>query len=149
MRGIGLVTGDSGSGKTTTCRRLVAGLHTGLYRVLYVSMTTGNVMDLYKSIAWELGLPTERNRAALFKQIRGEVSRLCAENKDAGWVCWRGCVAGVPCVSNTHSKAKPVTMQRQRWDAETTSPGPAAATSECSRYPAGTSAFLIALAEGA
>jgi type II secretory pathway predicted ATPase ExeA len=44
-------------------------------------MTTGNVMDLYKSIAWELGLPTERNRAALFKQIRGEVSRLCAENR--------------------------------------------------------------------
>ncbi len=81
MRGIGLVTGDSGSGKTTTCRRLVAGLHSGLYRVLYVSMTTGNVMDLYKSIAWEMGLPTERNRAALFRQIRGEVSRLCAENR--------------------------------------------------------------------
>lgn len=81
MRGIGLVTGDSGSGKTTTCRHLVAGLHTGLYRTLYVSMTTGNVMDLYKSIAWELGLPTERNRAALFRQIRGEVSRLCAENR--------------------------------------------------------------------
>jgi type II secretory pathway predicted ATPase ExeA len=81
MRGIGLVTGDSGSGKTTTCRHLVAGLHSGLYRVLYVSMTTGNVMDLYKSIAWELGLPTERNRAALFRQIRAEVSRLCAENR--------------------------------------------------------------------
>jgi len=81
MRGIGLVTGDSGSGKTTTCRHLVAGLHTGLFRIMYVSMTTGNVMDLYKSIAWELGLPTERNRAALFRQIRGEVSRLCAENR--------------------------------------------------------------------
>jgi type II secretory pathway predicted ATPase ExeA len=81
MRGIGLVTGDSGSGKTTTCRSTVADLHTGLYRVLYVSLTTGNVMDLYKSIAWELGLPTERNRAALFKQIRAEVSRLCAENR--------------------------------------------------------------------
>lgn len=81
MRGIGLVTGESGSGKTTACRRLVAGLNTGLHRVLYVSLTTGNVMDLYKSIAWELGLPTERNRAALFKQIRSEVSRLCAENR--------------------------------------------------------------------
>jgi type II secretory pathway predicted ATPase ExeA len=81
MRGIGLVTGESGSGKTTACRRLVAGLNTGLHRVLYVSLTTGNVMDLYKTIAWELGLPTERNRAALFKQIRSEVSRLCAENR--------------------------------------------------------------------
>lgn len=81
MRGIGLVTGDSGSGKTTACRRLVAGLHTGLHRVLYVSLTTGNVMDLYKTIAWELGLPTERNRASLFKHIRTEVSRLCAENR--------------------------------------------------------------------
>lgn len=81
MRGIGLVSGDSGSGKTTCCRHLVAGLHTGLYRVLYVSMTTGNVMDLYKSIAWELGLSTERNRAALFRQIRSEVSRLCAETR--------------------------------------------------------------------
>ncbi|HEX7479103.1 MAG TPA: ATP-binding protein, partial [Polyangiales bacterium] len=81
LRGIGLVTGDSGCGKTTACRRLCAGLNTGLYRVLYVSLTTGNVMDLYKTIAWEMGLPTERNRAALFRQIRAEVSRLCAENR--------------------------------------------------------------------
>lgn len=81
MRGIGLITGESGSGKTTSCRRTVASLHAGLYRVLYVSLTTGNVMDLYKTIAWELGLPTERNRAALFRQIRSEVTRLCAENR--------------------------------------------------------------------
>jgi type II secretory pathway predicted ATPase ExeA len=79
LRGIGVITGESGSGKTTTCRKKVAGLHTGLHRVLYVSLTTGNVMDLYKTVAWELGLPTERNRAALFRQIRGEVSRLCGE----------------------------------------------------------------------
>jgi type II secretory pathway predicted ATPase ExeA len=81
LRGIGVVTGDSGSGKTTACRRVVGGLHPGLHRVLYVSLTTGNVMDLYKTIAWEFGLPTERNRAALFKQIRAEVTRLCDENR--------------------------------------------------------------------
>lgn len=79
LRGIGLVTGESGSGKTTTCRKVVAGLHTGLHRVLYVSLSTGNVMDVYKTIAWELGLPIERNRAALFRQIRNEVTRLCGE----------------------------------------------------------------------
>ncbi len=81
LRGIGVITGESGSGKTTACRKMVAGLHTGLHRVLYISLTTGNVMDLYKTIAWEIGLPTERNRASLFRQIRTEVSRLCGEAK--------------------------------------------------------------------
>ena len=79
LRGIGIVTGESGSGKTTACRKVVAGLHAGLHRVLYVSLSTGNVMDLYKTIAWEFGLPTERNRAALFRQIRAEVTRLSGE----------------------------------------------------------------------
>jgi hypothetical protein len=32
LRGIGLVTGDSGSGKTCSCRRVLTQLHTGLYR---------------------------------------------------------------------------------------------------------------------
>jgi len=79
MRGIGLITGDSGSGKTSACRKVVSALHTGLHRVVYVAYSTGNVMDVYKSIAWEMGLPTERNRAALYRQIRTEVTRLCTE----------------------------------------------------------------------
>jgi len=80
LRGIGLVTGESGSGKTTICRKVAAGLHSGLYRVFYVPNSTGNVMDLYKSISWELGLPVERSRAALYRAIRGEVTRLCLES---------------------------------------------------------------------
>jgi len=54
-------------------------LHTGLYRVVYVSLSNGNVMDLYKDITWEMGLPTERSQAALYRQIKGKVTRLCAE----------------------------------------------------------------------
>ena len=81
LRGIGLLTGEPGSGKTTLCRRVVDGLHPGLFRVVYVTLTTGNVMDMYKSIAWEFGLPTERNRAAAFRQIRTEVTRLLVEGK--------------------------------------------------------------------
>jgi type II secretory pathway predicted ATPase ExeA len=79
MRGIGLVTGESGSGKTSICRRVLTALHPSLYRVIYVCHSTGNVMDLYKTIAWEMGLPTERSRAALFRQIRTEVNRLCTD----------------------------------------------------------------------
>ncbi len=81
LRGIGLVTGEVGSGKTTLCRKVSSSLHAGLYRVFYVPLSTGNVMDMYKSIAWELGLATERNRAAAFRVIRAEVTRLCLESK--------------------------------------------------------------------
>ena len=81
LRGIGLLTGEVGSGKTTVCRRLTAGLHPGLYRVYYVSLTTGNVLDMYKAIAWELGLPVERSRAAAYHAIRTEISRLVTEAK--------------------------------------------------------------------
>lgn len=79
MRGIGLVTGDPGSGKSTAARAMAGRLHAGLYRVIYVPLSTGNPMDLYKSIAWELGLAPERSRAACYKQIRDQVSRLCGE----------------------------------------------------------------------
>lgn len=79
MSGIGLVTGDCGSGKSSACRAMAARLHTGLYKVFYVPLSTGNPMDLYKSIAWEMGLPTERSRAALYRQIRNEVTRLGTE----------------------------------------------------------------------
>jgi type II secretory pathway predicted ATPase ExeA len=79
LRGIGLITGEPGSGKTTACRKLIDGLHDGLFRVFYVPLSTGNIMDAYKSIAWEMGLPTERSRAACYRVIRSEVSRLCVE----------------------------------------------------------------------
>ena len=81
LRGIGLVTGEAGCGKTTVCRKITDELHPGLYRVFYVPLSTGNVMDMYKSIAWELGLPTERNRAAAFRVIRAEITRLTLEAK--------------------------------------------------------------------
>ncbi len=79
LRGIGLITGEAGSGKTTACRLLASTLHPGLFRLFYVHLSTGNVLDMYKSIAWQLGLPIERNRAAAFRAIQTEVLRLCTE----------------------------------------------------------------------
>jgi AAA domain len=58
-----------------------AALHPGLYRLFYIPMSTGNVLDRYKSIAWQLGLPIERNRAAAYRAIHTEVSRLVLETK--------------------------------------------------------------------
>ncbi len=81
MNGIGLVTGDPGSGKSCAARAMAARLHSGLYKVFYVPHATGNPMDLYKSIAWEMGLGVERSRAALYRQIRNEVTRLATETR--------------------------------------------------------------------
>ncbi len=81
LRAIGLITGEAGSGKTTICRKIASTLHPGLYRLFYVPLSTGNVMDMYKSIGWELGLPTERNRASAFRVIRAEITRLTLEAK--------------------------------------------------------------------
>jgi len=81
LHGLGLLTGEPGAGKTTAARKATAALHPGLYRTFYVSLSTGNVMDLYKSIAWKFGLPTERSRAALYRAIQDEVTRLCTDAK--------------------------------------------------------------------
>jgi len=81
LHGMGLFTGEPGSGKTTLCRKVLTALHPGQYRVLYIPNSTGNVPDLYKSIAWELGLTTERCRAALHRSIKLEVTRLCQESR--------------------------------------------------------------------
>lgn len=81
LRGIGLITGEVGSGKTSVCRQLCASLHPGLYRLFYVTLSTGNVLDMYKAIAWQLGLPVERNRASAYRAIHTEVSRLILETK--------------------------------------------------------------------
>jgi general secretion pathway protein A len=81
LRGIGLITGEVGSGKTTLCRQLCASLHPGLHRLFYVPLSTGNVLDMYKAIAWQLGLPIERNRASAYRAIHTEVSRLTLESK--------------------------------------------------------------------
>jgi len=81
LRGIGLLTDEPGSGKTTLCRRVVDGLHPGLFRTVYITLSTGNVMDMYKSIAWGFELPTERNRVAAFRQLSNEVTRQLHESK--------------------------------------------------------------------
>lgn len=81
LRGIGLITGEVGSGKTSICRKVATSLNTGLHKVIYVPLTTGNVTDIYKSIAWEMGLTTERSLAALYRSICLEVSRLSLELK--------------------------------------------------------------------
>jgi type II secretory pathway predicted ATPase ExeA len=81
VRGLGLLTGEVGSGKTTVVRRMLAAQHPSLCKSLYVPNTTGTPMDLYKSIAWQLGLETAGSRAGLYRQIRDQVQGLVGDKR--------------------------------------------------------------------
>ena len=80
-RGIGLVTGEVGSGKTTGIRALCHALNPGLYKPLYLPNTTGSVLDLNKSLAELLGLIDSSSRAKLYIQIHHEIERLVESKK--------------------------------------------------------------------
>jgi type II secretory pathway predicted ATPase ExeA len=80
-RGIALVTGEVGSGKTTGIRALCNTLNPSLYKPLYLPNTTGSVLDLYKSLAELLGLIAPSSRAKLYIQIHQEIERLVESKK--------------------------------------------------------------------
>ena len=79
LRGIGLLTAEPGSGKTTLCRQVASGLHPNQYRVCYVTLSTGTVLDSYNSIAAAMGLGQFTTRARAFRSIQAEVTRLVVE----------------------------------------------------------------------
>ena len=79
LRGIGLLTGESGVGRTALCRQVTDTLHEGLRQVRYVTFSTGNVRDTCNAIATAFGLAESQSRATLFRGLRTELSRLVAE----------------------------------------------------------------------
>lgn len=81
LRGIGVLTGESGCGKTTCCRQFVAGLPQGIYRVAYASLTTGSALDAMNCLARELGLQQQRQRADAWHALRDEITRLIQEKR--------------------------------------------------------------------
>jgi type II secretory pathway predicted ATPase ExeA len=72
-----LVTGEIGSGKSTALRHVTGNLHPSKYRVIYVTATSGSILELYRQIINEMGLDVSSNsRAVLTKTIKQEVLEL-------------------------------------------------------------------------
>ena len=80
LRGIGLLTGEPGVGKTAVCRQVTDGLHEGLHQVRYVSFSTGSVRDTCNAIAAAFGLAESQSRVTLFQALRAETERLVTES---------------------------------------------------------------------
>lgn len=78
-KGIGLLTGDPGAGKTFTLRAFKESLSSALYHVIYFPMSTGGVMDFYRALAYGLG--ASATIPFLISFIPHTFSTVFAENK--------------------------------------------------------------------
>lgn len=72
-RGMGLVVGEAGSGKTASLRTFTANLNPALYKVVYFPLSTLTVNDFYRALAYYLGLEPTFRKVDLFKQIQDAV----------------------------------------------------------------------------
>jgi len=80
--GIGVVTGEIGSGKSTALRYAAGQLHPSEYQCLYVTATTGSILELYRQITAELGIHKSTNsKAVLTSLIRKEITELLEGKK--------------------------------------------------------------------
>ncbi len=75
-RGIGLVAGEPGSGKSTALRKYVTDLNPALYKYCYFSLATVTVLEFYQGLALELGEEPKHKKVAIFHQIQQSISSL-------------------------------------------------------------------------
>ena len=75
--GAAVVTGEIGSGKTTALRYASEVLHPSEYRVIYITATSGPILELYRQVCTELAIgPVSRSKAAMTRIIKKEIKEL-------------------------------------------------------------------------
>jgi type II secretory pathway predicted ATPase ExeA len=79
---VALVTGEIGSGKSTALRYVIGGFHPSEYRIIYVTATSGSILELYRQILSELGIEmASASRAVMTKLIKREILELVLSKK--------------------------------------------------------------------
>ncbi|GAB6179233.1 AAA family ATPase [Desulfotomaculum defluvii] len=80
-RGIGLVAGEPGTGKSTTLRKFVTELNPSLYRHCYFSLATVTLSEFYQALTLELGEQPANRRVVMFRQIQQAISSMYYDNR--------------------------------------------------------------------
>jgi len=74
--GLGILTGEAGVGKTAALRNLCAELPKPEHRIIYLCDTAVSPLDLYRTLALELGIRPSHRRAQLWSDIKGALVHL-------------------------------------------------------------------------
>jgi type II secretory pathway predicted ATPase ExeA len=80
-RGIGLLTGKSGTGKSSLLRMLKESLNPALFRVVYLCHSSIGVHEFYTHLTAGLGLPPKGRRAAMFRAAKERIYSLHTSEK--------------------------------------------------------------------
>jgi type II secretory pathway predicted ATPase ExeA len=79
---IGLVTGEVGSGKSTAIRYAAEHLHPSEYKSLYMTASSGAIMEFYRQLVNELDIHIKSNsKALMLRMIKREITELVSEKK--------------------------------------------------------------------
>ena len=81
--GLGVLTGEAGVGKTAAIRNLCCSLPKPDYLVIYHCDTAVAPLDLYRSLAVELGVRPSHRRAQLWTDIKKALVHLVDERNTA------------------------------------------------------------------
>lgn len=81
IKGIGLFTGLSGTGKTFTLKQFSDGLNKSLYKIVYIPLSTVTVLEFYKALAYGLDLDPSTKKIELFMQIQERIINLSKDKK--------------------------------------------------------------------
>lgn len=80
-RGIGLIIGEPGVGKSTALRKYVSDLNPSLFMPCYFSLATVTVKEFYIALALMLGEEPKFQKVALFHQIQSAILNLYKEQR--------------------------------------------------------------------
>lgn len=80
-KGMGLIVGEPGAGKTFALRSFAEGLNPSLFKVIYFPLSTGTVMDFYRGLAMGLGEDPKSRKVDLFHQIQQAIQVCYKERK--------------------------------------------------------------------
>lgn len=80
-RGIMLLTGEPGTGKTVALRRFADSLNAEHFATVYLPLATVTVMDAYLQLNRALGGQDVRSKSLLFREIQHGIAQLTAQGK--------------------------------------------------------------------
>lgn len=80
-KGIALITGNPGLGKTFAIRNFISKLNPNLYKSIYICMSTLTVHEFYKQLCYELDIEPSHKKIDMFKSIQDRIISLVKDKK--------------------------------------------------------------------